>query len=112
AYYCYMVNLRAPAVIKEKFGSLYTLLENKYYLDKFNELVLVRGAYLLGLGLWNVGDRDLIDNLFVNGSVRVIDWFSRVARAWQTGFIYHYAFVMIIGVLGFLIYFMPFPFAK
>jgi NADH-quinone oxidoreductase subunit L len=111
-YYCYLVNPRVPEALKNRFSGLYTLLENKYFLDKFNQVVIARGAYLLGMGLWNVGDRDLIDGLAVNGSARVIDWFARITRIWQTGFIYHYAFVMIIGVLGFLIYFMPFPFAR
>jgi NADH-quinone oxidoreductase subunit L len=63
--------------------------------------------------LSRVGDRTLIDGLVVNGSAKLVGWFSRVIRVLQTGYIYHYAFVMILGVLGFLIYFLPFPsFAK
>ncbi|MGB7481410.1 MAG: NADH-quinone oxidoreductase subunit L [Burkholderiaceae bacterium] len=112
SWYFYLVNPRIPALLKEKFSGLYNLLENKYYMDKINEVVFARGARLLGGGLWNVGDRDLIDGLVVNGSAKVVGWFSKLIRLVQTGFIYHYAFVMILGVLGFLIYFMPFPFAK
>ncbi|MGB6055465.1 MAG: NADH-quinone oxidoreductase subunit L [Burkholderiaceae bacterium] len=112
SWYFYLVNPRIPALLKEKFSGIYNLLENKYYMDKINEVVFARGARLLGGGLWNVGDRDLIDGLVVNGSAKLVGWFSKLIRLAQTGFIYHYAFVMIIGVLGFLIYFMPFPFAK
>ncbi len=112
SYYFYLVDPRVPAALKEKFSGLYTLLDNKYYMDKINEQVFARGARLLGSGLWSVGDRGLIDGLLVNGSAKVVGWFARLVRLGQTGYIYHYAFVMIIGVLGFLIYFMPFPFAK
>ena len=112
AYYCYMVNPRVPAWFKEKFSIIYTILDNKYYMDKFNEVVFAGGARLLGSGLSTVGDRGIIDGLFVNGSAKVVGWFSKFTRLWQSGYIYHYAFVMIIGVLGFLVWFMPFPFAK
>ena len=112
AYYFYMVNPRVPAWFKDKFSVIYTILDNKYYMDKFNEVVFAGGARLLGTGLWTVGDKGLIDGLVVNGSAKVVNWFSKVTRLWQSGYIYHYAFVMIIGVLGFLVWFMPFPFAK
>jgi len=112
AYYFYMINPRVPAWIKKNFSAIYTLLDNKYYLDSFNEIVFAGGARLLGGGLWNIGDKGLIDGLLVNGSAKVVNWFSKVARLWQSGYIYHYAFVMIIGVLGFLVWFIPFPFAK
>ncbi|GAB3544733.1 NADH-quinone oxidoreductase subunit L [Noviherbaspirillum agri] len=113
AYYCYMVNPKVPAWFYSKFHAIYTILDNKYYMDKFNEVVFGNGARLLGGGLWKVGDRTLIDGLIVNGSAKVVGWFSALIRHFQTGYIYHYAFVMIIGVLFFLIYFMPFPsFAK
>jgi len=112
AYYCYMINPKVPAWFFQKFHALHTLLENKYYMDKFNEIVFAGGARLLGNGLWNVGDKLLIDGLLVNGSAKVVGWFSALTRLFQTGYIYHYAFVMIIGVLGFLIYFLPFWPAK
>jgi NADH-quinone oxidoreductase subunit L len=113
AYYCYMINPRVPAWFFSKFHALHTLLENKYYMDKFNDFFWAGGARLLGGGLSRVGDKTLIDGLVVNGSAKVVGWFSRVVRVLQTGYIYHYAFVMILGVLGFLIYFLPFPsFAK
>ncbi|MEO6353094.1 MAG: NADH-quinone oxidoreductase subunit L [Burkholderiaceae bacterium] len=112
AYYFYIVDPRIPAYIKRKFGPIHTLLENKYYLDKFNEVVIAGGARLLGNGLWNIGDRILIDGFLVNGSAKLIGLFSIFTKKIQSGYLYHYAFVMIVGVLGFLIYFMPFPFAR
>jgi NADH-quinone oxidoreductase subunit L len=108
AYYCYLVNPRVPAWFYAKFRALHTLLDNKYYMDKFNEVVFAGGARMLGEGLWRVGDRGLIDGLLVNGSARVVGWFASVVRNVQTGYIYHYAFVMILGVLGTLVYFFPF----
>jgi len=108
AYYCYMVNPRVPAWFFAKFKAIHTLLDNKYYMDKFNEVVFAGGARLLGNGLWNVGDKTLIDGMLVNGSAKVVNWFSKLTRLGQTGYIYHYAFVMILGILGFLVYFLPF----
>lgn len=108
AYYCYMINPRVPAWFFAKFKAIHTLLDNKYYMDKFNEVVFAGGARLLGNGLWNVGDKTLIDGLLVNGSAKVVNWISKLTRLGQTGYIYHYAFVMILGILGFLVYFLPF----
>ncbi|WP_343730736.1 NADH-quinone oxidoreductase subunit L [Duganella sp.] len=108
SYYCYMINPRVPAWFYQKFKAVHTLLDNKYYMDKFNETVFAGGARLLGNGLWNVGDKTLIDGLLVNGSAKLVGWFSTLTRLAQTGYIYHYAFVMILGILGFLVYFLPF----
>jgi len=108
AYYCYMVNPRVPAWFYAKFKAVHTLLDNKYYMDKFNDAVFARGARLLGGGMWNVGDKFLIDGLLVNGSAKVVGWISAIIRGGQTGYIYHYAFVMIVGVLATLMYFLPF----
>ncbi|MES2018071.1 MAG: NADH-quinone oxidoreductase subunit L [Pseudomonadota bacterium] len=108
AYYCYMVNPKVPAWFYAKFHALHTLLDNKYYMDKFNDVVFAGGARLLGGGLWNVGDKTLIDGMLVNGSAKLVGWVSSIVRTGQTGYIYHYAFVMIIGVLGALMYFLPF----
>ncbi|MFA9275368.1 MAG: NADH-quinone oxidoreductase subunit L [Candidatus Aquirickettsiella gammari] len=112
SYFFYMVKPSIPAMIKQKFSAVFSLLDNKYYMDKFNEIVFAGGARLLGGGLWNIGDKGLIDGLVVNGSAKLVGLFSKLIRLFQTGFIYHYALVMILGVLGFLIYFMPLPFAK
>ena len=108
SYYCYMINPRVPAWFFQKFHAIYTLLDNKYYMDKFNDVVFAGGARLLGNGLWNVGDKGLIDGLIVNGSAKLVGWVSGIVRTGQTGYIYHYAFVMILGVLATLMYFFPF----
>ena len=98
SWFFYMKRPDIPEAIKNRCGPLYTLLDNKYYFDKFNDTVFAGGARLLGRGLWKGGDAGLIDGLIVNGSVRLVGWFSTVARLFQTGHIYHYAFTMIIGV--------------
>lgn len=108
AYYCYMVNPRVPAWFYAKLKPLHTLLDNKYYMDAFNQKVFAGGALGVGRGLWNVGDRGLIDGLVVNGSAKLVGWFSTITKKAQTGYIYHYAFVMIVGVLAAMLYFFPF----
>ena len=106
AYYVYMVNPALPTSIKTRIQPIYTLLENKYYLDWFNENVLARGARALGTGLWKGGDEMLIDGALVNGSWKVVGWISGVTRRVQTGYLYHYAFVMILGVFALMTYFV------
>ena len=106
AYYMYMVNPSLPAAIKRMAQPVYTLLENKYYLDWFNENVLARGARALGMGLWKGGDQALIDGALVNGSWKLVGWFSGLVRRLQSGFIYHYAFGMILGIFVLMTYFV------
>ena len=106
AWYMYMRNPALPAAIKAKCEPLYLLLDNKYYLDWFNEHVLARGARALGLGLWKFGDQKLIDGALVNGSWKVVGWVSGIVRRLQSGFIYHYAFGMILGVFVLMTYFV------
>ena len=106
AYYMYMVNQALPAAIKRKAQPIYTLLENKYYLDWFNENVLARGTRALGMGLWKIGDQKVIDGALVNGSWKIVGWVSTVVRRLQSGYIYHYAFGMIIGVFVLMTYFV------
>ena len=106
AWYMYLVNPALPAAIKRKFQPVYTLLENKYYLDWFNENVLARGTRALGTGLWKGGDQMIIDGALVNGSWRVVGWVSGVVRRLQSGYIYHYAFGMIIGIFVLMTYFV------
>ena len=106
AFYMYMVNPALPAAIQRAFRPVYTLLENKYYFDWFNENVIARGALLLGTGLWKGGDRGLIDGLLVNGSWKVVGWVSGVVRRLQSGYLYHYALVMILGIFVLMTYFV------
>ena len=106
SYYMYLVNPALPAAIKSKVQPLYTLLDNKYYMDWFNENVLARGARALGVGLWKGGDQALIDGALVNGSWKVVGAFSSVVRWFQTGYLYHYALAMIVGVFVLMTYFV------
>jgi NADH-quinone oxidoreductase subunit L len=106
SYYMYMVNPALPTAIKAKAMPLYNLLENKYYLDWFNENVLARGARALGTGLWKGGDEVLIDGALVNGSWRLVNWVSGVTRWLQTGYLYHYALAMILGIFVLMTYFV------
>ncbi|MFN5233290.1 MAG: NADH-quinone oxidoreductase subunit L [Burkholderiaceae bacterium] len=106
AYYCYMINPRVPAWFYDTFKSVHTLLDNKYYMDKINELVFAAGARGIGRGLSKVGDQTLIDGLIVNGSAHAVGWLAGITRTLQTGYIYHYAFSMILAVaiyLGYLL---------
>jgi NADH-quinone oxidoreductase subunit L len=106
AWYMYLVNPALPAAIRKIFQPIYTLLENKYYFDWFNENVLARGARMAGVGLWKGGDQAVIDGALVNGSARTVNWFAGVVRWVQTGYLYHYAFAMIIGVFVLMTWFV------
>ena len=106
SYYMYMINPALPVRIQRMFSPVQTLLENKYYLDWINENVLARGARALGTGLWKGGDRALIDGALVNGSWKTVGWVSGVVRKLQSGFLYHYALVMILGIFVLMTYFV------
>jgi len=99
SWFFYMKRPDIPAAIKARLTAINTLLENKYYFDKFNETVFAGGARLLGRGLWKGGDVAVIDGLLVNGSARLVGAIASLVRYFQSGYIYHYAFTMIIGVL-------------
>jgi NADH-quinone oxidoreductase subunit L len=109
AWYMYMVNPALPAAIKRMAQPVYTLLENKYYMDWINENILARGARLLGVGLWKGGDQAVIDGTLVNGSWKVVGWVAGIVRWFQSGYLYHYALAMIIGILVLMSYFVTWP---
>jgi len=102
AWYCYLINPALPERLKKAAGPIYTLLDNKYYFDRFNDWFFAGGARRLGGFLSNTGDRSIIDGFFVNGSARVIGWASALMRHIQSGYVYHYAFTMIIGLFALL----------
>jgi len=106
AWYFYMVNPGIPAAIQRTFMPVYTLLENKYYFDRFNEVVFAGGARLLGKALWKGGDQGLIDGVVVNGTAKLVGWVSRITSLFQTGHLYQYAFTMIIGVFVLLTFWL------
>jgi NADH-quinone oxidoreductase subunit L len=107
AYYCYMINPALPAAIRGATGGINRLLENKYYMDRINEVVFAGGARLLGTGLWKAGDQVLIDGIAVNGPARLTGWIASLARLAQSGLIYHYAIAMIAGIAVLLWWFVP-----
>ncbi len=102
SWFFYLKRPDIPAAIKARVEPIYTLLDNKYYFDKFNEVFFAGGARWLGRGLWKGGDMALIDGLIVNGSARLVGWVATLVRFFQSGHIYHYAFTMIIGVCALL----------
>ncbi len=106
AWYMYLINPAVPAFFAKALRPLIVVLEYKYFMDWINENILARGARLLGTGLWKGGDRALIDGLVVNGSWKVVGWVSGVVRWFQSGYLYHYALVMILGILVLMTYFV------
>ena len=100
SWFFYMKRPDIPAAIQRRFAFLYTILDNKYYVDWFNENVLSRGAVLLGKAFWKGGDVGFIDGVVIDGSAGVVGRIARSTRAFQSGYLYWYALVMIIGVIG------------
>ncbi len=106
AWYMYLINPRVPAAFARALRPLIVVLENKYYMDWINENIRSRLARLLGMGLWKGGDQAIIDGAVVNGSWRLIGWISGVARQLQSGYLYHYALLMILGVFMLMTWFV------
>jgi NADH-quinone oxidoreductase subunit L len=100
AYVFYIVKPEIPAAIKARSGFVYRLLENKYYMDWINENLFAPAARLTGQGLWKGGDAALIDGVMIDGSARTIGGIASLTRLLQTGYLYWYALVMILGVIG------------
>jgi NADH-quinone oxidoreductase subunit L len=101
AWWFYLKQPSIPAAIGRALGPVVRVLENKYYLDWFNEQVLAKGARVLGTGLWKGGDQAVIDGA-INGSARAVGGLAAVVRQWQTGRLYTYALVMLLGIFGLL----------
>ncbi len=89
-----------PAFFARVLAPIKNVLDNKYYMDDFNQAVFAKGARVLGTGLWKRADQGLIDGWVVNGSTRVVAWFSANVRQVQSGYLYHYAFAMILGLIA------------
>ena len=98
SWFFYMKRPDIPAQLAKRFSFIYKVLDNKYYFDRFNDWFFAGGARGVSRFLWKFGDVKLIDGLMVNGTARLVGMFSGVLRRFQTGYIYHYAFSMIIGV--------------
>ena len=104
AWFLYLKRPELPARIRAQFAPLYRVLDNKYWFDWFNEHVIASGGRALGRLFFRVGDQMLIDGALVNGTARSVGWLAAVTRHVQSGYLYHYAFAMIIGLSALLAY--------
>jgi NADH-quinone oxidoreductase subunit L len=98
AWFLYIARPEFPGRLRSALAPIYRILDNKYYFDWFNEHVLAATTRAVGGLLWKIGDRGLIDGLMVNGSARGVGVLSGVVKRIQTGYLYHYAFVMVVGL--------------
>ena len=105
SWFFYLKRPDIPAMLMRRFSFIHAMLVNKYWLDELYSAIFAGGARLLGGGLWRRGDVGFIDGIVVNGTTRLIARFSRLFSAFQSGYIYHYAFAMIIGVFAFVTWF-------
>ncbi len=106
AWYLYMKRPDIPESMSKKFALVYAVLMNKYGFDRFNEIFFAGGSRVIGKVLWKAGDAFLIDTVVVNGSANTVGWFSGILRRIQTGYLYTYAFAMIIGLMALLAIFV------
>ena len=106
AWYLYCVKTSIPEKIKNQFGIIYNLLDRKYYIDEFYSWFFANGARNLGTVLWKYGDVKIIDGFFVNGTAKVVAISASIVRRYQTGYIYHYAFTMIVGIVVILTFWL------
>ena len=107
AFTAWLFFLKKPTLAdaaERRFKWLYTILIDKFGFDWFNEHVIMVAARLLGGGLWRFGDEIVIDGGMVNGSARSVGWLGSVMRYAQSGYLYHYAFAMILGLASFLLW--------
>ncbi len=105
--YFYLMKPSIPQAIQTRFAALHHVMEQKYFMDRFNEVVFAGGARLLGTQLWKRTDQGLIDGFMVNGSARVVAAVASIMRIGQSGYLYHYAIAMILGVALLLWWFAP-----
>jgi NADH-quinone oxidoreductase subunit L len=105
AWFFFIHRPELAAVARARFGVLATILDRKYGFDDFNDWFFAGGARKVGNSFWKWGDKTVIDGIMVNGTAHLIGWFAGRARRIQTGYIYHYAFTMIFGVVALLTFF-------
>jgi NADH-quinone oxidoreductase subunit L len=106
AWFLYIKRPDLPQKIATQFASLYRLLSNKFYFDEVYQALFAGGSRGVGKALWRVGDVALIDGVLVNGSARMVGWLAGVVRRVQSGYLYHYAFAMIIGLSALLAWYV------
>jgi NADH-quinone oxidoreductase subunit L len=102
AWYLYIKRPELPGQLKQEFLPIYEIMDRKYGFDEFNQRFFAEGSLRLGRGLWKWADAGLIDGVVVNGTARTVGWLAGLARGAQSGYLYHYAFAMIVGLLALL----------
>src|SRR5262249_45308788 len=106
AYFCYMIRPGIPTATAMRFRALYLFLLNKWYFDELYDRLFVRSAFTLGDGLWKTGDGKIIDGLGPDGIAATTRELAREASRLQTGYVYHYAFAMLIGVVALVTWYL------
>jgi NADH-quinone oxidoreductase subunit L len=106
AWYLYLINKQLPKRIAMALGPVYALVDRKYGFDELYSWLFAGGARALGKGFWKGGDQTVIDGLMVNGSARVVGWFSGIVRLAQSGLVNQYAVTMLIGVVVLTYFFL------
>jgi NADH-quinone oxidoreductase subunit L len=106
AWYIYMKQPELADQIKGRLEPLYKMLDKKYWFDEAYQFLFAGGSRGIGKLLWNYGDRRLIDEIIINGSAWAVGWFAGVARHIQSGYLFHYAIAMILGLLMLLTWFV------
>ena len=107
AWYIYMKKPQIADWTKQNLSFIYNMLDKKYWIDELYVKVFSDGSRGLGKAFWKLGDVGLIDGIIINGSAKVVGWVAGVTRHLQTGMLYHYAFAMILGLVGLLYLFVP-----
>jgi len=112
AWYIYLKDISIAEKAASKLSFIKKLFDNKYYLDDINEKILAKGARGLGRVFWKAGDETIIDGAIVNGSAKSVGFISSIVRKVQSGYLYHYAFAMVIGLALLLAWYIyPYAFA-
>ncbi len=106
AYLCYSIDPGIPARLAMQYRSLYQFLLNKWYFDELYDRLFVRTAFSLGEGLWKTGDGRIIDRFGPDGIANATRELAREASRLQTGYVYHYAFAMLIGVVALVTWYL------
>ena len=104
AWFLYIRRPDLPGIFQGRLAVLHRVLDNKYYFDWFNENVVAAATRMLAGSLWRVADAGVIDGIGINGSARGVRYLAGVVRTLQTGYLYHYAFAMIIGLTALLVW--------
>jgi NADH-quinone oxidoreductase subunit L len=99
ATYIYLLKPQLADNLAQRLSPIKSLLEHKYFFDDFNQKVLVNFSLMIGSAFWKAGDQTLIDGVAVNGSARSVGMIAQVMRKIQSGYLYHYALMMLIGLL-------------